>query len=429
MAVMPLILRAQRTGTKHQVADGGIGVANGSRRTHHLLRRLVAPVIVVVVTTQPTQRERRGEAESLSAWKIAAVWTIPAILSTVETVMFARLSGHPIAIWRAFVGEAPQWFGWAALTPAIIALGERYPLRPPIRATSVFVHAGASLIAGLLLAIADALVNAWVRPSPTSLIATTRNWFLGGLPATTLVYFAIVVASYAWRSSARLRRREREAAVLEAQLRDAQLSALRMQLQPHFLFNSLNAVMALVRDHDADRAIRALSLLSDVLRATVNAGDAHETTLGSEIDFVTRYLGIEQVRFGDRLRVVIDVPPELETARVPVFILQPFVENALKHGVLRAREGNEIAISARADETSLVLEVRDDGRGLASSTGSASGVGIANARRRLERMYGSASGLTVRDAPEGAGVEVRITMPLTRTSAETTPETRVPVAV
>jgi len=397
--------------------------------THHLLRRLVAPVIVVVVTTQPIQRERRGEGESLSAWKIAAVWTIPAILSTVETVMFARLAGHPIAMWRAFVGEAPQWFGWAALTPAIIALGERYPLRRPIGATSVFVHGGASLVAGLLLAIADAVVNAWVRPSQASLTATTRNWFLGGLPATTLVYFAIVVASYAWRDSARLRRREREAAALEAQLRDAQLSALRMQLQPHFLFNSLNAVMALVRDHDTDRAIRALALLSDVLRATVNAGDAHETTLGSEIDFVTRYLGIEQVRFGDRLRVVIDVPPELETARVPVFILQPFVENALKHGVLRAREGNEIAISARVHDSSLVLEVRDDGRGLTSSAGSASGVGIPNARRRLERMYGTASGLTVRNAPEGAGVEVRITIPLTRSPVETTPETRVPLAV
>jgi two-component system LytT family sensor kinase len=397
--------------------------------THHLLRRLVAPVIVVVVTTQPTQRERRGEDESLSAWKIAAVWTIPAILSTVETVMFARLAGHPIAMWRAFVGEAPQWFGWAALTPAIIALGERYPLRRPIGARSVFVHGGASLVAGLLLAIADAVVNAWVRPSPASLIATTRNWFLGGLPATTLVYFAIVVASYAWRNSARLRRREREAAALEAQLRDAQLSALRMQLQPHFLFNSLNAVMALVRDHDTDRAIRALALLSDVLRATVNAGDAHDTTLGSEIDFVTRYLGIEQVRFGDRLRVVIDVPPELETARVPVFILQPFVENALKHGVLRAREGNEIAISARVHDSSLVLEVRDDGRGLTSSAGSTSGVGIANARRRLERMYGTTSGLTVRDAPMGTGVEVRITIPLTRAPVQTTPETPVPVAV
>jgi len=396
---------------------------------HHHLRRLEAPFILVVVTTQPTQRERRGDDESLAAWTIAAVWTIPALLSTVETVMFARLAGHPIAIWRAFVGEAPQWFGWAALTPAIIALGERYPLRRPIRTKSVLVHAGAALVAGLLLAIADAVVNAWVRPSQAGLVAMTRNWFLGGLPATTLVYFAIVVASYAWRSSARLRRREREAAALEAQLRDAQLSALRMQLQPHFLFNSLNAVMALVRDHDTDRAIRALSLLSDVLRATVNAGDAHETTLGSEIDFVTRYLGIEQVRFGDRLRVVIDVPSELERARVPVFILQPFVENALKHGVLRAREGNEIAISARADGSSIVLEVRDDGRGLTPSTGSASGVGIANARRRLERMYGTASGLTVRNATQGAGVEVRITIPLTRTAAETTPETRVPVAV
>ena len=399
------------------------------RGTHRLLRRLAALFIVVVVTTQPTQRERRGDNESLAAWTIAAVWTIPALLSTVETVMFARLGGHPIAIWRAFVGEAPQWFGWAALTPAIIALAERYPLRRPIRARSVLVHIAASLFAGLLLAICDAVVNAWVRPSPAGLIAMTRNWFLGGLPATTLVYFAIVVASYAWRSSMRLRRREREAAALEAQLRDAQLSALRMQLQPHFLFNSLNAVMALVRDHDTDRAIRALSLLSDVLRATVNAGDAHETTLGSEIDFVTRYLGIEQVRFGDRLRVVIDVPSELETARVPVFILQPFVENALKHGVLRAREGNVIAISARVHESSLVLEVRDDGRGLTQSAGSASGVGIANARRRLERMYGTASRLTVRNAPAGVGVEVLISVPLTHAPVETTRETRLPVAV
>jgi len=361
---------------------------------------------------QSTDVEQRHESESIAAWKIAAVWTIPAILSTVETVMFARLAGHPIAIWRAFVGEAPQWFGWATLTPLIIALGERFPLRRPMRARSVLIHGTASLVAGLLLAICDAVVNAWVRPSPVGLIATTRNWFLGGLPATTLVYFAIVVASYAWRGSVRLRRREREAAALEAQLRDAQLGALRMQLQPHFLFNSLNAVMALVRDRDTERAVEALSLLSDVLRATVNAGDAHETTLASEIDFVTRYLAIEQVRFGDRLRVVIDVAEELEDARVPVFILQPFVENALKHGVLRAREGNEIVISAGVNESSLILQVRDDGRGLTPSIGSEAGVGIANARRRLERMYGAHAGLTVRNASERTGVEVRITMPL-----------------
>jgi two-component system LytT family sensor kinase len=364
--------------------------------------------------TREPPAQRSTDFERIAAWRIAAVWTIPAILSTVETVMFARLGGHPIAVWRAFVGEAPQWYGWAILTPGIIALAERYPLRRPVHVASIVVHATASLGAGLFLAVCDALVNAWVRPSPAGLVATTRNWFLGGLPATTLVYFAIVVATYAWRNAARLRTREREAAALEAQLRDAQLGALRMQLQPHFLFNSLNAVMALVRDHDSARAIHALSLLSDVLRATVNAGDAHETTLEAELDFVTRYLGIEQVRFGDRLRATIDVDDAHRDAQVPVFILQPFVENALKHGVLRGRGANEIVISARATAATLTLQVRDDGVGLSSNDAGSSGVGIANARRRLERMYGAAAELSVASAEPPPGVVVTIRMPLKR---------------
>src|SRR5262245_36355785 len=360
----------------------------------------------------PRSDRAGSQKRRLPTWTLAGVWMIPAVLSPLETVMFARLSGHPIAVWRAFVGEAPQWFGWAVLTPLIIALAERYTLRRPVRVSSVLVHASASLGASLALAFCDALVNGWVRPSRAGLLASTRNWFLGGLPATTLVYFAIVVASYAWRSAVRLRERDAQAAALEAQLREAQLSALRMQLQPHFLFNSLNAVMALVRDRDTDRAIRALALLSDVLRTTMNAGDAHETTLGAEIDFVRRYLDIEQIRFDDRLSVVIDVPDRLDAARVPVFILQPFVENALKHGVLRGRGGNEIAVSARATESSLVLHVRDDGCGLAPAT-SGSGVGISNARRRLERMYGASAELVVRNRAHAAGVEVTITLPLT----------------
>jgi two-component system LytT family sensor kinase len=386
-----------------------------------VLRGSTYSFIVVAVTTQRVQQSQVSESESIAVWKIAAIWMVPALLSTVETVMFARLGGHPIAAWRAFVGEAPQWFGWAALTPAIIALGERYPLRRPVRPSAIVVHGAASLGASLFLAVCDALVNAWVRPSTAGFVAMTRNWFLGGLPATTLVYFAIVVASYAWRSSMRLQRREREAAALQAQLRDAQLSALRMQLQPHFLFNSLNAVMALVRDHDTKRAVHALSLLSDVLRATVNAGNAHETTLASEIDFVTRYLGIEQVRFGDRLRVIVDVPDDLCDAQVPVFILQPFVENSLKHGVLRERDGNEIVIRARREASSLVLEVLDDGRGLAAPSGGEAGVGIANARARLNRMYGAGAALSVQNASHGRGVMVQIRMPLVRASVKPQP--------
>jgi LytS/YehU family sensor histidine kinase len=166
-----------------------------------------------------------------------------------------------------------------------------------------------------------------------------------------------------------------------------------------------------------------------VLRAAVNAGNAHETTLTSELDFVTRYLSIEQVRFGERLRVRFDVAEDLLDAQVPVFILQPFVENALKHGVLRRRGGNEILIAASSDATTLTLEVRDDGIGLAVTTSPVPGVGISNARSRLERMYGIAATLSVQNATDSPGVDVTIRMPLKREAASSAPIARQEVAV
>lgn len=347
---------------------------------------------------------------ALSVRVALAVWTVPTLISTLETVTFARLGGHPIDVWRAFVGEAPQWYCWALFTPVIALLAERAPLRRPLRASSVAIHLAASVAASGLTAVADAAVNAWVRPNPRGFGANVESWFLGNMAAMLLAYFAIVGVTYALSSAAQLREREREAAALETQLRDAQLAALRMQLQPHFLFNSLNAIMALVRDRDTDRAIRALSLLSDVLRAAVNAGDGHETTLAQELEFVSRYLEIERVRFGDRLRVTIEVPHELGAARVPTFILQPFVENSLKHGVLRERQGNEITISASAGEGVLRLAVRDDGRGLPETWTATTGVGISNARARLTRMYGDAARLSVSNAAAG-GVAVEIALP------------------
>jgi signal transduction histidine kinase len=340
-----------------------------------------------------------------------AIWTVPTLISSLETVTFARQNGHPIAFWRAFVGEAPQWYCWALLTPVIVALGERAPLRPPLRARNVAIHIIASLMASAIGAVADATVNAWVRPNPRGVLASTASWFVGNLAATTLAYFAILGVSYAISGNARLRERERQAAELETQLRNAQLAALRMQLQPHFLFNSLNAIMGLVRDHDSERAIHALRLLSDVLRATVSAGADHETTLARELDFVSQYLEIERVRFGDRLGIRIDVPDELAGARVPPFILQPFVENSLKHGVLRDRGANEIRISASAANGTLHLAVHDDGRGLSETWTSTEGVGISNARARLSRMYGEAARITVGNSPAGRGVAVDIALP------------------
>jgi two-component system LytT family sensor kinase len=168
--------------------------------------------------------------------------------------------------------------------------------------------------------------------------------------------------------------------------------------------------MALVRDRETAEAVRALSLLSDVLRTAVNSVDAHTTTLGEELAFVSRYLDIERVRFGERLRVTVDVPDDLLAARVPTFVLQPFVENALKHGILRDRGGNVIAISARDGTGALTLSVRDDGRGLPTDAAQSatSGVGIANARTRLEYLYGSEASLAVLDASPGVEVVIRI---------------------
>jgi signal transduction histidine kinase len=360
-------------------------------------------------SSQPPPRERRDGAFPL--WLVVVMWTVPTLLSTFETVMFSRMGNRPMPIWRAFVAEAPQWYGLALLSPAIVAMGRRFPIGPPIRLLSIAAHAFASMFVSALVAAADAVVNAWVRPSRLGLFASARTWFLSGLPATTLAYFAIIGVSYALSSTARLRARERQSAELEAQLREAQLSALRMQLQPHFLFNSLNAIMALVRDQETDRAVRALSLLSDVLRATVNAGTAHETTLSQELEFLTRYLEIERVRFGDRLRVTLDVPRELHDALVPTFVLQPFVENSLKHGILRDRTGNEITVRARVAADALTLTVTDDGRGLSASEATPAGVGISNARARLKRMYGESARLSVRNAERASGAVVEISLP------------------
>ncbi len=366
------------------------------------------PNITTATTKTPTASAPSDGR--ISPWMSLALWSVPAFLSLFETVMFAALAHRPMPVWKAFVGEAPQWYGWALFTPVIVALGARFPLQRPLRLRNIVVHASTSLVASAMIALADAGVNSFVRPSRTGFLPTAMGWFMSGLPAMTLAYFAILGVSYALRNNARLRRREREAAELETQLREAQLAALRMQLQPHFLFNSLNAIMALVRDQETAQAVRALSLLSDVLRAAVNAADAHETTLAQELDFVGRYLEIERVRFGDRLRVTLDVPAELLATRVPTFVLQPFVENSLKHGVLRERAGNEIAISARADNGTLRLVVRDDGRGLATASVPA-GVGISNARARLERMYGESARLTVANAADTTGVVVEIALP------------------
>jgi len=365
-------------------------------------------------------RDQRDEPTSvLSPWLVLAAWSVPALLSTFETVTFARLAGHPIELWRAVATEAPGWYTWALCTPLIARVAMRAPLARPVRARSVLAHAVCFLLIALAASAVWAAVGLWLRPSRGGFLVALRNWFFSGLPFTVVVYAAVVGIVYSLTDRARLRVRERDAARLAQQLSEAQLASLRMQLRPHFLFNSLNAIMALVRDSENGRAVAALGLLSDMLRTTLDGGARHEVSLGDEIAFTRQYLAMEQLRFGDRLQVTCDVPPELLDAVVPQFVLQPFVENSIKHGILDRRRGGAIDISARADSGALHLSVVDDGVGLggASAPARGSGVGLTNSRLHLAHLYGDRAALRVGAGAEGVGVAVEVTLPLRRVAA------------
>jgi two-component system LytT family sensor kinase len=345
---------------------------------------------------------------------LAALWTVPALLSTFETVVFADLAGHPVPVWRAFVTEAAGWYAWALITPMIVRLGRRFPITRPVLPRNAVVHVAGLLAAGGIQAAGSAVVGRLATAATRSFAATFRAWFLSQLPFTVVIYVAILGVSYALEERRRAESRRRHAEHLAKELAESQLRALRMQLQPHFLFNTLNAIMALVRDGESERAVKALALLSDVLYTTTRSGSEQLTTLDAELAFISRYLEIELLRFGDRLRVSLDVPQAMEHALVPTFLLQPFVENALRHGLAPQRAGGTLRVAARADDGHLVLTVTDDGAGLASDwqERAAHGVGIANTRARLARLYGAGGNVAVEARDGSPGTVVRLRLPL-----------------
>jgi two-component system LytT family sensor kinase len=219
----------------------------------------------------------------------------------------------------------------------------------------------------------------------------------------------IVAVSLAFDYYSKYRERELSAAELEKQLAEARLQALQMQLNPHFLFNSLHSISALMHQ-DVEGADGMIARLSDLLRAALESSDTQEVTLREELDLLKRYLAIEQIRFGDRLNVNIAAPPELLDAEVPNLILQPLVENAIRHGVEPRATPGRIELRAQRSNNALVLEVSDNGPGLPSSQPMDEGVGLSNTRTRLRTLYGEAHSFELRQSPEG-GLLVRLTIP------------------
>jgi two-component system LytT family sensor kinase len=336
---------------------------------------------------------------------IFAAWLIPALLSGFNTYMQGRLEGQS-PDWHWVIFNSVDWLLYAVLTPFVFHLSRRLPLQPPHLARNIVVHIAGALAMCVAWASLGTILRMAIFPSPPGLRGFL-GWIFTTLPFGTGVYFALVGIEHAWFYFGQAQEQQMQAARLTGQLAEARLGALRMQLNPHFLFNSLNAITVLVRDQNTEGASRMLELLSDVLRQVLRSDETHETKLADELSFLEKYLAIEQVRFSDRLRPRIDVDPAVAGALVPRFLLQPLVENALRHGIARRAEAGTLIITALREGSELVLTVRDDGPGL---TGGAPGLGLANTRERLAALYGAGASLEVTNAKEGGAV-ARVRLP------------------
>jgi two-component system, LytTR family, sensor kinase len=247
-------------------------------------------------------------------------------------------------------------------------------------------------------------VGRWLHPSGT--------WRLDmilarGFASETIAFWALIGIVYGVEYHRRYRERELHAARLEAELASARLDALTAQLQPHFLFNTLNSISTLMR-RDVDAADEMLAHLSGLLHRTLRQQDRHEIPLSEELELLRHYLDIMQIRFHDRLAVRMEIDEQLTGARVPPFILQPLVENAIRHGIGRKPGAGTIEIAARRVADSIEISVRDDGEGHA---GGDEGVGLSNTRRRLRELYGERGRLELRGC-EGGGLCAVLRIPL-----------------
>jgi sensor histidine kinase YesM len=344
---------------------------------------------------------------------ILAAWLAPAMLSAFDNYMQSRLSNEQ-PDWRWVLFSGVDWLLYAVLTPAVFRISRRFPLQREGLARRIALHIACALGMCVAWAMLGQFLRLAIFQAPAGFAVTKfwralEGWIFTTLPFGTGVYFALVGIEHALAYMAQARERETQAARLTAQLAEARLGALRMQLNPHFLFNSLNAITVLVRDGNTAAASRMLELLSDVLRGVLRAEGSHEAPLSTELDFLERYLAIEQVRFSDRLRPRVEVDAAIRRASVPRFILQPLVENALRHGIARRADAGLLEVAVRREGDTLVLTVRDDGPGLGPA-GQAAGVGLANTRARLAALYGDRASLEIGNA-EGGGVLVTIRLP------------------
>lgn len=348
-------------------------------------------------------------------------WTVAGVFLATQDLTTRVYHSEPIPWFPVFAGWMAAMYVCAVFTPAILWLGRRWALEGRHLLRHVLFHIIFSAVFSVAATAVEAPLLMAMKVIHTtgdgSLYATFSLLLAYGFHGGVLRYWAVLAIQALFRAQQDVKQREREAfelkirsARLAQQLTAAQLGALKMQLQPHFLFNTLSAIMVLTEQNKSTEAVQTLARFSDLLRLTLEDVDAQEVTLQRELEFLRLYLLIEQTRFKDRLLVQIDAAQITSDALVPHMVLQPIVENAIRHGLARSERAVLIDIHAERQGDVLVMTVSDDGPGSQRPLLEGKGIGLANTRDRLKHLYGP-HGVLRAENRSPHGVQVTVTLP------------------
>ncbi|MDR6843035.1 sensor histidine kinase [Pseudoxanthomonas sacheonensis] len=351
---------------------------------------------------------RLGSTE-IGFWRYLALWTLVAVVFAIQSSLTGGLGDRPsFGIFTYLRWSMVQWYTWAALAPTVFRLAERYPVRAPLWLRGLGAQLLASVCVTFVAMVAGALVSTLFEPSG---FAEQLWFFLAQHFATGLLtYWALFAIHQAMHFYAEKTRREVEASRLATELAQSRLLALKSQLQPHFLFNTLHAIVTLL-DEDKVSAEDMLLRLSDLLRAFLEDYDGQEISLRQELTLIELYLGIQRTRFKDRLTTQIYIAPDTLDCAVPSLILQPIVENAIRHGIGQRVGSDNIEIESRREGDALCIDVRNRNSTLAAGPADSAGhgIGLSNTRLRLKELYGDAAEVRLDMIwPEGVACRIRI---------------------
>src|SRR5262245_44507303 len=352
---------------------------------------------------------------------VSAAWIVPAVFAVINRIAQTHLSGWDPVTARELLFEGGDWLLYAFLTPAVFAISKRLPLVRPHLAWRTFLHLAISLLFCITWATSGKLLEWALRLlfEPKVVYAAMQggtaqfyrnsgvellSWLFTTFPFGVAVYLCVVGIEHAIRYFVEARERDVQVARLSEQLSSTRFAALQAQVNPHFLFNTLNTIAVFVRDNDRQAAVRIVEQLSEVLRTTLSRHRMNEVPLGEELELVRQYVAIEEARFSDRLRPEFDIEDSLLSAATPSFALQQLVENAIRHGIARRPDAGRLVIAARRDGDMLEISVTDDGVGVDPDIIMPQGHGIENTRERLRALYGEQSSLEITRGAEGGTI-------------------------